>query len=327
MRTQSPPVLWEPPAALLDSSTMTRFMRQLEHEQGLAFASYDELWHWSVSDIEAFWWAIWRVFGVQADGDPEPVLAERSMPGTRWFPGVRLSYAEHVLRGTAGDDVAIVHAGEVRELGELTSGELREQVKRIRAGLRRLGVSRGDRVVALIPNIAEAVAAFLATASLGAVWSSCSPDFGVTSVVDRFSQIEQKVLLAVDGYHYGGRDFPKSEVIARLQRELPTLERTVVLPYLATCPASRRWDPPGRRSRPRASGGSTTSSARTLGCSRCRAGLMSARRSSAARRSSRYGPASSRRAPSARTCTRSVPAARISWTRSASLSSSSRCRR
>jgi acetoacetyl-CoA synthetase len=234
MRTQSPPVLWEPPAALLDSSTMTRFMRQLEHEHGLAFASYDELWRWSVTEIEAFWSAIWRFFGVQADGDPEPVLAERSMPGARWFPGVRLSYAEHMLRGKAADDVSIVHTGEVRELGELTTGELREQVKRIRAGLRRLGVGRGDRVVALIPNIAEAVAAFLATASLGAVWSSCSPDFGVTSVVDRFSQIEPKVLLAVDGYRYGGRDFPKGEVVARLQRELPTLEHTVVLPYLAS---------------------------------------------------------------------------------------------
>ena len=155
------------------------------------------------------------------------------MPGTDWFPDTRLSYAEHVFREVPDDRVAIIEAGELRATREITWGELREQTARIAAGLRSLGVGEGDRVVAYMPNIPEAMAAFLATASLGAIWSSCSPDFGARTVVDRFAQIEPKVLLAVDGYRYGGRDFDKSAVVAELEAAMPTLEHTVVLPYLA----------------------------------------------------------------------------------------------
>jgi acetoacetyl-CoA synthetase len=151
------------------------------------------------------------------------------MPGARWFEGTNLSYAEHVFRGKDDDEVAILFEAEGGEAGEWTWGELRRQTARARAGLRRRGVVAGDRVVAYMGNLPQTIAAFLATASLGAVWSSCSPDFGVRSVVDRFAQIEPKVLLAVDGYAYGGRTFDKSEVIARLQEEMPTLEHTVVL--------------------------------------------------------------------------------------------------
>jgi acetoacetyl-CoA synthetase len=229
-------LLWEPSAELVERSRLTEFMRWLERERGLSFADYEELWRWSVDDLDGFWSAIWEFFDVQADGEPAPVLASREMPGARWFPNARLNYAEHVFADKDDAAVAILHASELRELGEVTWGEMRQQVAACAEGLRRLGVQRGDRVVAYMPNIPEAIVAFLATASIGAVWSSCSPDFGPASVVDRFAQIEPKVLFAVDGYRYGGKDFDRSEVVAQLQEEMPSLERTVVLPYLGEDP-------------------------------------------------------------------------------------------
>ena len=159
------------------------------------------------------------------------------MPGAVWFPGARLNFAEHVLRPRADGDVAIRHASELRALGEVTQGELRAEVARVAAGLRALGVGPGDRVVAYLPNIPEAVVAFLACASIGAVWSSCSPDFGARSVIDRFAQITPKVLLAVDGYRYGGKDFDRIPVVAQLLGSLPTVEHTVVLGYLDPAPS------------------------------------------------------------------------------------------
>src|SRR6185312_9440687 len=207
-------------------------MRWLQVERGLGFATYDELWQWSVDDLEAFWSAIWDFFGVQADGQADRALGSREMPGAEWFAGTSLNYAEHVFAGKEDAETAVIHTSELRELGELSWGELRAQVAATAAGLRALGVGRGDRVVAYMPNIPEAIVAFLATASIGAIWSSCSPDFGPASVIDRFAQIEPKVLLAVDGYSYGGKPFDRREVLAELQEAMPTLERTVVLPYL-----------------------------------------------------------------------------------------------
>ena len=154
------------------------------------------------------------------------------MPGAEWFPGAKLNYAEHVFAAAQPGRPAIVHRSEARGEGELSWEELRSQVARAAAGLRALGVEKGDRVVAYMPNVPETVVAFLATASIGAIWSSSSPEFGARSVVDRFGQIEPKVLLAVDGYRYGGKDFDRSELVADLQRELPGLERTVLVPYL-----------------------------------------------------------------------------------------------
>jgi acetoacetyl-CoA synthetase len=229
-------LLWEPSADLVERSRMTEFMRWLERERGLSFAGYGELWQWSVDDLDGFWSAIWEFFDVQADGDPSPVLGSREMPGAQWFPNTSLNYAEHVFAGKDDAATAILHASELRELGELSWGELRSQVAATAAGLRGLGVGRGDRVVAYVPNIPEAIVAFLATASIGAVWSSCSPDFGPASVVDRFAQIEPKVLFAVDGYRYGGKDFDRREVVAQLQEAMPSLERTIVLPYLGADP-------------------------------------------------------------------------------------------
>jgi acetoacetyl-CoA synthetase len=225
-------LLWEPSAELVERSRMVEFMRWLRAERGLDLGDYHQLWQWSVDDLDGFWSAIWEFFDVQADGDPSPVLASREMPGAEWFPNASLNYAEHVFRGKRDEEVAILHASELRELGELRWGELREQVAAAAAGLRALGVGRGDRVVAYMPNIPEAIVAFLATASFGAGWSSCSPDFGSASVVDRFAQIEPKVLFAVDGYRYGGKDFDRRDVVAQLQEAMPSLERAVVLPYL-----------------------------------------------------------------------------------------------
>jgi acetoacetyl-CoA synthetase len=227
-----PEKLWEPPAGLVERARMTEYMRWLEAERDLRFDGYDDLWRWSVSDLEGFWSSIWDFFGVQADGGYDRVLGSREMPGAEWFAGSRLNYAEHVFAGKDGAEPAILHASELRELGELTWSELRAQVAAVAAGLRELGVEGGDRVVAYMPNIPEAIVAFLATASIGAVWSSCSPDFGPASVTDRFTQIEPKVLFAVDGYRYGGKDFDRRGVLAELQAAMPSLEHTVVLPYL-----------------------------------------------------------------------------------------------
>jgi acetoacetyl-CoA synthetase len=232
-------LLWEPSPAAVEASALTAYMRWLRETRGLDFAGYHELWEWSVSDLEGFWSSIWERFGVRASTAYERVLARREMPGAVWFPGARLSYAEHVFRDRDPRAVALVHASELRPLAETTWGELRAQTAAIANGLRARGVGPGDRVVAYLPNLPETVAAFLACASIGAVWSSCSPDFGVRSVVDRFAQIEPKVLLAVDGYRYGGRDFDRRDTLAELRAAIPSLEHVFVLPYLG---AGGNWD-------------------------------------------------------------------------------------
>ena len=234
--TQRGDLLWEPPAETVERATMTRYMRWLAAERGRAFDDYQSLWKWSVDELEEFWASIWDFFEVPASTPYSRVLADRAMPVATWFGGAELNFAEHVFRDKPPDRVAVVHASELRELGELRWGELRDQVARTAAGLRALGVERGDRVVAYMPNVPETLIAFLATASLGAVWSSCSPDFGAASVVDRFAQIEPKVLFCVDGYRYSGKDFDRIDAVAGLQREMPTLERTVVVPYLSPDP-------------------------------------------------------------------------------------------
>jgi acetoacetyl-CoA synthetase len=229
-------LLWEPSRESLERRSMTRYMRWLQSERGLNLPDYPALWKWSVTELEDFWGSIWDYFGVSSPNPYSAVLAERTMPGARWFEGAQLNYAEHLLRDKRDDEVAILHASELRDLDQLSWRELREQVTEVAAGLRDLGVGRGDRVAAYLPNIPEAVIGFLATASIGATWSSCSPDFGPGSVVDRFAQIEPKVLLAVDGYRYNGKDFDRRDVLAGLQERMPTLQRTVVLPYLDTDP-------------------------------------------------------------------------------------------
>jgi acetoacetyl-CoA synthetase len=230
-------LLWTPSAEAVERSNMTPYMRWLEAERDLRFdGDYGALWRWSVDDLPGFWSSIWEFFEVRASAPHERVLASRAMPGAEWFPGARLNYAENLLTGKPASRTAILHASERRELDSLTWGELRERVARAAAGLRALGVERGDRIVAYMPNVPETLIGFLASASIGAVWSSCSPDFGASSVVDRFAQIEPKVLFCVDGYRYNGKDFDRTETVAGLQREMPTIERTVVVPYLDPAP-------------------------------------------------------------------------------------------
>ena len=224
--------LWEPTQEQIEGAELTRFAVWLERERGVRTQGYRELWEWSVREPEAFWGALWDYFEVISEAPYERVFGRREMPGTEWFPGTRLNYAEHVFRAHDDAEVALVHASELRELSETTWGELRAEVARVAAGLRGLGVGEGDRVVAYLPNVAEAVVGFLAAASLGAVWSSASPDFGADSVVDRFAQIEPKVLIACDGYRYGGKDFPRLETVAGLRARMPSLEHTVLLRYL-----------------------------------------------------------------------------------------------
>jgi acetoacetyl-CoA synthetase len=242
-----PRVLWAPDEAGIERATLTAYARRLA-EQGVQTDGYHDLWRWSVENLEAFWASIWDSFDVRASVPYERVLGRRTMPGAEWFPGARLNFAEHVFRSRDPSTVAIPHASELRPLAETAWGELAEDTRRLAGSLRASGIGPGDRVVAYLPNVVEAVSAFLACASVGAIWSSCSPDFGARSVVDRFAQIEPRVLLTVDGYRYGGRDHDRLGVVRELQQSIPTLERTVVLGYLSPAPAldglshSTRWE-------------------------------------------------------------------------------------
>jgi acetoacetyl-CoA synthetase len=240
----APPVLWTPSADAAERATLTRFTRWLEASRGLRFADYDALWRWSSTELEQFWGSLWEFCDVRAQAQPEQVLGNRAMPGARWFEGAQLNYAQNLLARARPGEPAIVARSETRADRELSWDELRDQVARAAAGLRALGVGPGDRVVAYLPNIPETVVAFLATASLGAIWSSAAPEFGARSVVDRFAQIEPKILLTVDGYRYGGRDFDRREVVEGLRGELPTVEHTVLVPYLGSGPLrdSLTWD-------------------------------------------------------------------------------------
>src|SRR5688572_5564595 len=213
-------LLWTPSDP--DASEMARFMRAHGH------SDYHALWRWSVEDLEGFWGGLWDWFEIGAGY--ERVLASRQMPGAEWFPGAELSYAERLFKEARPGEVAIVHASESQPLAEVTWDELADQVARCAAGLRRLGVGRGDRVAAYMPNVPETVVAFLACASIGAVWSSCAPEFGTPTVVDRFKQIEPKVLIATDGYRYGGKDFDRRERVAEIVAAIPSIEHTVMVP-------------------------------------------------------------------------------------------------
>jgi acetoacetyl-CoA synthetase len=229
-------LLWEPSEEFKENTVISRYMKWLKDERDLTFDGYDELWEWSVTDLDGFWSSVWDYFDVRSSNPYERVLGRREMPGAQWFPGTELNYAEHAFRNARPDEPALVYKSEIRPLAEVGWQELREKVGALAAGLKSLGVGRGDRVVAYLPNVPEAVVALLACASIGATWSSGSPDFGAGSLVDRFMQIEPKVLLAVDGYRYGGKDFDRTQVVARLQREIPSLETTVILPYLRDDP-------------------------------------------------------------------------------------------
>jgi acetoacetyl-CoA synthetase len=237
-------VLWTPPDDVRARTRMGLFMDWLERARGIELRGYPELWQWSVAELPAFWSAVWEYFGVISHAPYKDVLADASMPGAVWFPGATLNYAEHALR-TQGATPMVWSRSQSRDPVELTADQLRQRVGAVRAGLQRLGVGRGDRVAAYLPNISETLVAFLATASLGAIWSSCAPEFGVRSVVDRFQQVEPKVLLAIDGYRYGDRVVDRGAEVAAISQSLSTLAATVVVPYVGASGASRATEAGG----------------------------------------------------------------------------------
>jgi acetoacetyl-CoA synthetase len=235
--------LWSPSAQQLKRARMTHFMRWAGERHGRRFAGYDELWRWSVDELEQFWGDMWEYGGVRASTAYERVLVSREMPGATWFAGATLNYAENMLRRKLdapglldrdgqGAHTAVLHASELRELQELSWDELSERVAAAAAGLRSLGVQKGDRVAAYMPNVPETLVAFLASASIGAIWSCAAPEFGARSVIDRFAQIEPKLLICCDGYRHGGRDFDRRKELRAILAGLPSVERTVLLPYL-----------------------------------------------------------------------------------------------
>jgi acetoacetyl-CoA synthetase len=218
-------LLWEPGEDVVARARLTRYLEWL----GRPGEAYEDVWRWSVERPEEFWGSIWDYFEVVGERGDGPVLAG-TMPAARWFAGSSINYAENALRRAEGTALVFVSEDGARQ--EMTWAELREEVARVRAGLARLGVERGDRVAGYLPNIPQALIAFLATASLGAIWSAGSPDFGVPSIVDRFKQIEPKVLIAVDGYHYNGKSYDRSAAVNEIAHALPSLRATVWIPYL-----------------------------------------------------------------------------------------------
>lgn len=245
-------LVWTPSPARREAAQLTRFMRWLATERGLRFDDYDSLWQWSVTDIEAFWDAVRAYFDLRFDTPAASVLASREMPGARWFEGASLNYVQQVFRhagtGAARARPAIRHAAESEALADLDWDTLERQVASLAHALRGVGVGRGDRVAGYLPNIPATVVAFLATASLGAIWSGCAPDMGQVAVIDRFRQIEPKVLIAVDGYRYGGKAFDRTPVLAQLVQALPSLTDVVLVPRLGATfdvgagPRLHRWD-------------------------------------------------------------------------------------
>ncbi|MCA3105500.1 MAG: acetoacetate--CoA ligase [Rhodocyclaceae bacterium] len=223
--------LWSPSADRVERSHLKRFMREVERRWGVHFSDHASLYRWSIEQPERFWLSVWDFCDVVAQTRGEVVLEEGDrMPGARWFPGARLNYAENLLR-RADDAVAIVFRGEGKVRSLLTYAELHHEVSRLQQALRAAGVGVGDRVAGYVPNIPGAIIAMLATASLGATWSSCSPDFGPQGVLDRFGQIEPKVLIAADGYFYGGKTIDVMPRVAEVVSRLPSVHRTVIIPY------------------------------------------------------------------------------------------------
>jgi acetoacetyl-CoA synthetase len=227
-------VLWTPPADVRETSRAGRYLTWLRESRGLEFADYAAVWEWSVTDLGGFWRSIWDYFDVRAHRPPAAVLPDATMPGATWFPGATLNWAEQVLRlpGLADDDPVVLAYSQTRGPATLTAAQLRDQVRRVAAGLRRFGIGRGDRVAAYAPNIPETYVLLLATASLGGVFSSCAPEFGSRSVTDRWAQIEPKLLVAVDGYRYGDKAIDRREEVAAIRAALPSVEHVITIGYL-----------------------------------------------------------------------------------------------
>lgn len=241
-------LLWEPSAETVAKANLTHYLSWLHENKNLSFTTYQELWHWSVTEIEAFWGTLWDYFAIIASTPYHTVLASRTMPGAQWFVGAHLNYAENFFRHRHSTQPAILYQAETGPLHTISWPALYSQTAKLAQVFKQLGIGPGDRVVAYLPNRPETIAAFLATASLGAIWSSCPPDFGDRSVLDRFSQIQPKILLATAGYHWHGQFFDRTAVVASLQAHLPSLEKTILIPQVtdgaaaSTLPHTLLWD-------------------------------------------------------------------------------------
>lgn len=225
-------MLWKPSTAFKQHSHLQRYFDWMAQNYNLKFQNYHAAWQWSVENVADFWESIWKYFDVISHSPYRQVLKAEKMPGAKWFEGATLNYAEHVFRQASPARPAIIFSSERHDLVEITWEELHSQVASMSAYLRETGIRKGDRVAAFLPNIPEATIAFLAACSIGATWSSCSPDFGASSVIDRFSQIAPKVLFVVDGYTYNGKPFDKTQVVSELCKKLPSVEQVVLVPYL-----------------------------------------------------------------------------------------------
>lgn len=225
-------VLWTPDVKFKGDSCLNQYMQWLSREKGLSFEDYHGLWKWSIGEIADFWESIWEYFDIQAHQPYESVLEYTQMPEMSWFKGSTLNYAEHIFRQANSYQPAIWFQSEREALREISWQQLKEDTASLSHFLRSIGVNTGDRVVAFLPNIPEATVGFLAANAIGAVWSSCSPDFGSSSVIDRFQQIKPKVLIAVDGYSYGGKSFNKTKIVQEIAKQLPSLEHIIFIPYL-----------------------------------------------------------------------------------------------
>jgi acetoacetyl-CoA synthetase len=229
---QESDLLWTPTPESVEQANVTQFMQWLARERDVHFTAYGELWRWSVESTEDFWQAIWDYFEIASSTPPGCVLEQRVMPGANWFPGASLNYGEHVLRNERPGQTAVMFLTETDPLTGVPWESFAGQVRIAATALRAMGVGRGDRVVAYMPNIPQTMIAMLATTSIGAIWASCSPDFGSPGVLDRLSQLEPKVLFCVDGYRYGGKAFDRSSELRAIVRGLPSLSQVICLPYL-----------------------------------------------------------------------------------------------
>ena len=237
-------LLWTPGPERVARANVTAFLRWLARERGRDFDGYDALWRWSVTDLDGFWQAVWDYCGIEASAPPAAVLGRRSMPGAEWFPGARLNYAQHVLRREQPGQDALYYQSESTPLTGLPWPDLANSVRVLATRLRGMGVRPGDRVASCLPNAPQTVIAMLATTSIGAVWTSCSPDFGGRGVSDRFGQLSPKVLFCVDSYRYGGRDFDRSAEMEQVIGLLPGLEQVIHVPGPArlALAGARPWD-------------------------------------------------------------------------------------
>jgi acetoacetyl-CoA synthetase len=227
--TDRPDILWRPRPHDIEGANVTHFMGWLDRRRGIAHKTWNDLWEWSVRDLDAFWSAVWEYYGVVATRRPDQIISDDAMPHTRWFVGAQLNYAQNVLASAPRTRPALIEITEDAAPREWSATELAGKVGALSRHLLELGVTPGDRVAAYLPNTPEAVVGLLATTAIGAVWASCGPEFGVRAVTDRFGQIGPKVLLAVDGYRFGGRVYECGEVLEELRLRLPSLASTIVV--------------------------------------------------------------------------------------------------